>query len=263
LKTLDAAWITDRQIEAGRIAMTRFVKRGGKIWIRIFPDKPVTKKPAETRMGKGKGAPSTGCRSPARRILYEMEGVPETVAREAMRLAAAKLPVHTKFVMRIEKERSSHEGNRTIEENARFFPGRTPQQESDMKEQMFRLRFQWSMGQTETLKKMRELRRDQARMQTILRDKVKRTVDDRSKYDRSCRKRDASPSGKRLASSPAQKCRRPLLWKCGGAYHTRSTSGPLPSVQNSWRMMKRARQGRRHGAHRRNPPAEQEANAGC
>jgi large subunit ribosomal protein L16 len=104
LKTLDAAWITDRQIEAGRIAITRFVKRGGKVWIRIFPDKPVTKKPAETRMGKGKGAPEywVAVVKPGR-ILYEMEGVPESVAREALRLAAQKLPVHTKFVMREEK----------------------------------------------------------------------------------------------------------------------------------------------------------------
>ena len=104
LKTLEAAWITDRQIEAGRIAMTRSVKRGGKVWIRIFPDKPVTKKPAETRMGKGKGAPEYWV-APVKpgRILYEMEGVPEDVAREAMRLAAQKLPVRTKFVARIEK----------------------------------------------------------------------------------------------------------------------------------------------------------------
>ncbi len=104
MKTLDAAWITDRQIEAGRIAIARFVKRGGKIWIRVFPDKPVTKKPAETRMGKGKGAPEywIAVVKPGR-ILYEMEGVPESVAREAMRLAAQKLPVHTKFVMREEK----------------------------------------------------------------------------------------------------------------------------------------------------------------
>jgi large subunit ribosomal protein L16 len=105
LKTLDAAWITDRQIEAGRIAIARFVKRGGKIWIRVFPDKPVTKKPAETRMGKGKGAPEywVAVVKPGR-ILYEMEGVPESVAREAMRLAAQKLSVHTKFVMREERE---------------------------------------------------------------------------------------------------------------------------------------------------------------
>ena len=104
LKTLDAAWLTDRQIEAGRIAMTRFVKRGGKVWIRIFPDKPVTKKPAETRMGKGKGAPDYWV-APVKpgRILYEMEGVTEDVAKEAMRLAAQKLPVRTKFVTRIEE----------------------------------------------------------------------------------------------------------------------------------------------------------------
>jgi large subunit ribosomal protein L16 len=108
LKTLDAAWITDRQIEAGRIAMTRSVKRGGKVWIRIFPDKPVTKKPAETRMGKGKGAPEYWV-APVKpgRILYEMEGVPEETAREAMRLAAQKLPVRTKFVARMEKRTMS------------------------------------------------------------------------------------------------------------------------------------------------------------
>lgn len=104
LKTLDPGWITDRQIEASRIAMTRFVKRGGKVWIRIFPDKPVTKKPAETRMGKGKGAPEywVAVVKPGR-VLFEMEGVPETVAREAMRLAAQKLPVRCRFVMRLEK----------------------------------------------------------------------------------------------------------------------------------------------------------------
>src|SRR5256884_3149329 len=105
LKTLDAAWITDRQIEAARIAMTRFIKRGGKIWIRIFPDKPVTKKPAETRMGKGKGAPEywVAVVKPGR-ILYEIEGVDEKTARDAMRLASQKLPVKTKFVTRAEQE---------------------------------------------------------------------------------------------------------------------------------------------------------------
>ncbi len=104
LKTLDAAWITDRQIEAGRVAMTRFVKRGGKVWIRIFPDKPVTKKPAETRMGKGKGSPEYWV-APVKpgRILYEMEGVTEDLAKQAMRLAAQKLPVRTKFVARLEE----------------------------------------------------------------------------------------------------------------------------------------------------------------
>src|SRR5881628_4159205 len=104
LKVLESGRLTARQIEAGRIAMTRFIKRGGKVWIRVFPDKPVTKKPAETRMGHGKGAPEywVAVVKPGR-IIYEMEGVPESVAREAMRLAAQKLPVHTRFVMREEK----------------------------------------------------------------------------------------------------------------------------------------------------------------
>jgi large subunit ribosomal protein L16 len=105
LKALEPAWISGRQIEAGRIAMTRFIKRGGKIWIRIFPDKPITKKPAETRMGKGKGAPEgwVAVVKPGR-ILFEMEGVDEERAREAMRLAAQKLPIKTKFVTRKEQD---------------------------------------------------------------------------------------------------------------------------------------------------------------
>jgi large subunit ribosomal protein L16 len=105
LKALEVGWITDRQIEAARVAITRFVKRGGKIWIRIFPDKPITKKPAETRMGKGKGAPE-GWVAVIRpgKILYEMEGIPEEQAREAMRLAGHKLGISTKFVTRFGKE---------------------------------------------------------------------------------------------------------------------------------------------------------------
>jgi large subunit ribosomal protein L16 len=101
LKVLSAGWITDRQIEASRVAIMRFIKRGGKLWIRIFPDKPVTKKPAETRMGKGKGAPEfwVAVVKPGR-ILFEMEGVTEAEAREAMRLASHKLPVPTQFVAR-------------------------------------------------------------------------------------------------------------------------------------------------------------------
>jgi len=101
LQAVAPAWITARQIEAGRIALTRHVKRGGKIWIRVFPQKPVTKKPAETRMGTGKGAPEywVAVVEPGR-ILYEIEGVPEEVAREALRLAGHKLPVETRFVRR-------------------------------------------------------------------------------------------------------------------------------------------------------------------
>lgn len=101
LQAMEPGWVTARQIEASRIAMTRHIKRGGKIWIRIFPDKPITKKPAETRMGKGKGAPEEWvCVIKPARILFEMEGVTEEVAREAMRLAAHKLPLRTRFVAR-------------------------------------------------------------------------------------------------------------------------------------------------------------------
>jgi len=103
LKVMSCGWITDRQIEAARIAMTRFIKRGGKVWIRLFPDKPITKKPAETRMGKGKGAPEQWVVviRPGK-ILFEMEGVPLETATAAMRLASAKLGVRTKMVTRTE-----------------------------------------------------------------------------------------------------------------------------------------------------------------
>jgi large subunit ribosomal protein L16 len=105
LVSLECGYLTSQQIEAARIAMTRYVKRGGKIWIRIFPDKPFTRKPAETRMGKGKGSPE-GWLAVIRpgRVLYEMEGIPEEVAREALRLAAHKLPLRTKFVLREDEE---------------------------------------------------------------------------------------------------------------------------------------------------------------
>ncbi len=101
LKALECGWVTARQIEAGRIALMRHIKRGGKLWIRIFPDKPITKKPAETRMGKGKGAPEdwVAVIKPGR-ILYEMEGVSAAIAREAFRLASHKLPIETKFISR-------------------------------------------------------------------------------------------------------------------------------------------------------------------
>ena len=103
LQATECGWLDSRQIEAARIAMTRYIKRGGKIWIRIFPDKPLTSKPAETRMGKGKGSPDSWvCVIKPGRVLYEMEGVTEEVAREAFRLAAHKLPVATKFITRTE-----------------------------------------------------------------------------------------------------------------------------------------------------------------
>ena len=101
VKAMEPAWLTNKQIEAARVALTRHIKRGGKVWIRIFPDKPVTVKPAETRMGKGKGAPDhwVAVIKPGR-ILFELEGVTPQLAREALSLAAAKLPIKTKFVVR-------------------------------------------------------------------------------------------------------------------------------------------------------------------
>src|SRR6266550_2793197 len=101
IKAIEGTWVTARQIEAARIAITRFMKREGQVWIRVFPDKPITKKPAEVRMGKGKGAPEYWV-APVKpgRILFEAEGVPVAVAKEALRLAAQKLPIVTKFVMR-------------------------------------------------------------------------------------------------------------------------------------------------------------------
>ena len=106
LASLEPCWLTDRQIEAARVAMTRFVARGGKIWVRVFPDKPITKKPQETRMGKGKGAPEqwVAVIKPGR-VLFEMEGVSEKDARLAMRLAAAKLPILTRFATRFAQEK--------------------------------------------------------------------------------------------------------------------------------------------------------------
>ena len=112
LQALEASWITNRQIEAARIAMTRYIKRGGKVWIKIFPDKPVTAKPAETRMGSGKGSPEywVAVVKPGR-VMFEMDGVAEDVAKEAMRLAAHKLPIRTQFVVREKAQEVGGEAN--------------------------------------------------------------------------------------------------------------------------------------------------------
>ena len=116
LQALEPAWITNRQIEAARIAMTRYIKRGGKVWIKIFPDKPVTAQPAETRMGSGKGSPEywVAVVKPGR-IMFEMDGVSEELAREAMRLAAHKLPIKTKFVTREQTQADQVEGGEVNE----------------------------------------------------------------------------------------------------------------------------------------------------
>ncbi len=110
LVALDPGWVTSNQIEASRVAMTRFIKRGGQVWIKIFPDKPVTAKPAETRMGSGKGAPEYWCAvvKPGR-VLFEMKGVPEDTAREALRLASHKMPIRCKFIKREDNQESGGE----------------------------------------------------------------------------------------------------------------------------------------------------------
>ena len=112
IQALEPAWITSNQIEAARRAMTRYIKRGGKIWIKIFPDKPVTQKPAETRMGKGKGSPEywVAVVKPGR-VMFEMSGVSEDIAREAMRLAIHKLPIKCKFIMKAEQVEKEGEAN--------------------------------------------------------------------------------------------------------------------------------------------------------
>jgi len=112
LVALEPAWITNRQIEAARIAMTRYTKRGGKVWIKIFPDKPITAKPAETRMGSGKGSPEywVAVVKPGR-VLFEMAGIPKEVAAEAMRLAGNKLPIKTKFVAKEDNKAEGGEVN--------------------------------------------------------------------------------------------------------------------------------------------------------
>ncbi|EST51626.1 50S ribosomal protein L16 [Brevibacillus panacihumi W25] len=111
LQAVEPSWVTNRQIEAARIAMTRYIKRGGKVWIKIFPDKPVTQKPLEVRMGSGKGSPEkwVAVVKPGK-IMFELAGVPEEVAREAMRLAMHKLPIKCKFVKREEVGGDAHEG---------------------------------------------------------------------------------------------------------------------------------------------------------
>ena len=170
LKALEPCWLTDRQIEAARVAMTRSIKRGGKIWVRVFPDKPITKKPQETRMGKGKGAPEQWvCVVRPGRILFEMEGVSEADAKAAMKLAAVQAP-------------HPHEVRDALRAGARVMASRIAEfkdlsaddlrtKERELDDQLFRLRIQKSMGQLEAPLKVRTVRRDLARVKTLLRQK--------------------------------------------------------------------------------------------
>ena len=157
LVALEPAWITNRQIEAARIAMTRYIKRGGQVWIQIFPDKPITAKPAETRMGSGKGSPEywVAVVKPGR-VLFEMNGVSEEVAKEAMRLASHKLPIKCKFVTRAQQEAEAAAQDTKL---------------ADLKEELFNLRFQMATGQCENPMKIRDVKKSIARIKTIQRER--------------------------------------------------------------------------------------------
>ena len=153
LQTLEPAWITSNQIEAARVAMTRYIKRGGQVWIKIFPDKPITKKPAGTRMGSGKGAPEqwVAVVKPGR-VMFEIGGVSEDLAREAMRLAAYKLPVKASEIRNL----SVQELNEKL---------------SDLKSELFNLRFQHAINQLENPMRLGAVKKDIARVKTIIREK--------------------------------------------------------------------------------------------
>ena len=167
LKAMECGWVTEREIEAGRIAITRFIKRNGRIWIRIFPDKPITKKPQETRMGKGKGAPDSWVMvvKPGR-ILYEMEGVPENGGARGAAPGRAQA-LHQDAVRGPRRRRSTMKAPR----DPRARQGRAQGQGEGAAEQLFRLRFQKSLGQLDNALKLREVRRDIARVKTVLREK--------------------------------------------------------------------------------------------
>ena len=170
LKALEPCWLTDRQIEAARVAMTRFIKRGGKIWVRVFPDKPVTKKPLETRMGKGKGAPE-GWVAVVRpgKVLFEMEGVSETEARRAMQLACGQAADQDPLLGALRRGEAAMKAADLREIDIEGLRAKS----LELEDELFRMRVRKSMGQLEKPARIRDTRRDLARVQTVLREKAK------------------------------------------------------------------------------------------
>lgn len=166
LQTLERAWITNTQIEAARVALTRNMKRKGKLWIRIFPDKSVTARPPETRMGKGKGQPEywVAVVRPGN-ILFELDGISETVARESLRLAANKLPVRTRFITRHHAEQHIP---MKIQEINELTPKELVARKRELSEEIFNLRLQKQSGQLERPHLIRVARRNIARIETVL-----------------------------------------------------------------------------------------------
>ena len=167
LKSLERGWVTNRQIEAARIAMTRKIKRGGKVWINIFPDKPYTQKPAETRMGSGKGSPEgwVAVVKPGR-VMFELSGVPEPLAREAMRLAGHKLPVKTKFV----HARGRRPVMKAVEVH-NLEDAQLVEFADNARKELFNLRFQHATGQLENTARLRAAKTDLARALTVARQR--------------------------------------------------------------------------------------------
>ena len=173
LQATECGWITSNQIESARIAINRYVKRGGKLWIKIFPDKPVTEKPAETRMGSGKGSLEywVAVVKPGR-VLFEIAGVTEEAAREAMRLASHKLPVKTKFVSRKDFEEMGGEVMKAneLKELRQSNPQDLQVKMSDLKAELFNFRFQLATGQLENPMRIKEVKKSIAQIKTILRE---------------------------------------------------------------------------------------------
>ena len=167
LKAIDRGWITNRQIEAARVAMTRKIKRGGKVWINIFPDKPYTKKPAETRMGSGKGNPEgwVAVVKPGK-VMFELAGVPEDLAREALRLAGHKLPIRTRFV--------EARGGRVLMKGADVHNMKDDELVAklmDAQEEAFNLRFRHATGELENTARLGATKRDVAKLLTVARER--------------------------------------------------------------------------------------------
>ena len=172
LVATEPAWITSNQIEAARIAMTRYTKRGGQVWIKIFPDKPVTQKPAETRMGSGKGSPEywVAVVKPGR-VMFEIAGVPEDVAREALRLASHKLPIKTKVVAREDTETQEVGMKMKASEVRAMSVAQLNEKLDALKKDLFFLRMQHATNQLDNPQKLVETKRDIARVKTMIREK--------------------------------------------------------------------------------------------
>ena len=178
IQAVEASYLTNRQIESARIAMTRHIKRGGKVWINVYPDRPLTKKPAETRMGSGKGSPEWWIANiKPGRVLFELSGVTEDVAREAMRLAIHKLPMKARFIKREAGELLMAK-TATAAELRGLSRDELNTKVRELKEELFTLRFQSATGQLESHGRLRAVRKDIARIYTVLQERTLGIVDD-------------------------------------------------------------------------------------